>query len=571
MGREASSEFGESIAPEVADEYTLLSTLLFYAHDVGRPVKYIPPAYALDIEKSGILENRKVPGSKGVLWYYEIGGGLNQISDAEEITRLHRSLTFGIWDYVKNKGGYSMENYDLDFVGCIPGKRESRRLMGDYILTQNDITRRCDHEDGVAYGGWSIDLHSLMGVYGKDPVNTHYMLDGIYQIPYRCFYSRNINNLFVVGRCLSATHVAFGTTRVSATLALGGQAVGTAAYLCKKYGVKPRGIYERHVKELRQLLLDQDCYVVGEKWANPYDFALQASVNASSVASLKLDEPEQMVPLDSNHGFSLPVEKYLGHIQIFAEADEDTTLEYEMYISDKRENYHPAFTLRRGTVKTEKGSGWVILDADLKVDRMFVFVELKQNPHIKIAYCSEQIPGVTCVRQYSHSSISKFCSPDGNIKNYFWQGKNSIQGFSICFESFPEEDIYGPRYVNNGYLRPYGLPNLWMACGVQNEWLEIILDKEYTIDRIRITFDALLGFRVGTNEYHDFNTLPTIIRDYDVYIRKEGTYQHISRITGNYERVNTIHAGGVRGDAVKIIVGSTNGSKRAAIQNVNIF
>jgi hypothetical protein len=144
----------------------------------------------------------------------------------------------------------------------VPGKRESRRFTGDYILTQADVEKSPLFPDRVAYGGWPIDLHSPEGTYCKrGPYEVAKDLKGPYSIPFRCLYSQNIENLMFAGRNISATHVAFGSTRVIGTCAVEGQAVGTAAHLCKKHNTLPKNISQRYISELQQQLLKDDCYI----------------------------------------------------------------------------------------------------------------------------------------------------------------------------------------------------------------------------------------------------------------------------------------------------------------------
>ncbi len=150
---------------------------------------------------------------------------------------------YGVWNYIKNSGKFpEAENLTLEWVGHIPGKRESRRFEGDHMLRQQDVVERRLHDDAVAFGGWSIDLHPAEGVFAEIAGSHHLHSEEVYQIRYRCYYSRNIENLFLAGRITSSTHVAFGSTRVMATCALGAQAVAHAAALCIEHGEKPRDI-----------------------------------------------------------------------------------------------------------------------------------------------------------------------------------------------------------------------------------------------------------------------------------------------------------------------------------------
>lgn len=152
------------------------------------------------------------------------------------------------------------KNRKLGWVAYVAGKRESRRLLGDYILKEDDLKKYVVHEDGTAATTWTIDLHY------PDPKNTanfpgeefksiakHSPIYP-YPIPYRCLYSRNVDNLFMAGRNISVTHVALGTVRVMRTTGMMGEVVGMAASLCKKYGETPRGIYRKHLADLKALM-----------------------------------------------------------------------------------------------------------------------------------------------------------------------------------------------------------------------------------------------------------------------------------------------------------------------------
>ncbi len=217
-GREGKAEFGESIAPDVPDEHTLGSSIMFQAKDMGKPVMYIPPPWAKKLpddysdknphRRPGKSDNR--PGiwhGDGVgYWWIEYGGMLNTIDDNETIKQELLAILHGVWDHVKNSGDWRYKdqarNYDLTWVGQIPGKRESRRLVGDYILVEQDVVAGTLFEDQIATGGWSIDLHPPEGFYAPGPPAVHGRLSDLYTIPFRSVYSKNVENLFIGSRCL---------------------------------------------------------------------------------------------------------------------------------------------------------------------------------------------------------------------------------------------------------------------------------------------------------------------------------------------------------------------------------
>jgi hypothetical protein len=193
----------------------------------------------------------------------------------------------GIWDYIKNSGDQpTSANWGMDWCGMIPGKREARRVMGDHILTQNDLLGiNGDFEDAICIGGWPMDDHPPSGfdMHNLKP-NVSIKPPEVYSIPYRCLYSRNIANLMLAGRNISTTHAAFSSSRVMATCSVVGQATGTAAAMCAKHGIMPRQLANDKslVKSLQQILLRDDQTIKNRKNTDPSDFARAAKVTASA-------------------------------------------------------------------------------------------------------------------------------------------------------------------------------------------------------------------------------------------------------------------------------------------------
>lgn len=293
MGRESRDQFGESLAPKIADNCTLPSSLLFRAKDVGHPIAFERPSWAYKFPTDEDLPFRTHSDIQSGFWWISYGGTLNTIKDNEKIRDKLLKILFGVWDHIKNCEDHGADNYALDWVSSIPGKRESRRFIGDYILTQNDLESHALFPDRVAYGGWSIDIHPPEGIFfSGHPSENNFR--GIYSIPFRCLYSKNIENLMMAGRNISVTHIALCSTRLMATCAIEGQAVGAAAYLCNKYNTTPRQIGRNYIAELQQLLLKNDCYIVGLKNQDQCDLAREASVSASSFKSNEY-RPENIV------------------------------------------------------------------------------------------------------------------------------------------------------------------------------------------------------------------------------------------------------------------------------------
>jgi|YNPMSStandDraft_1061717.scaffolds.fasta_scaffold02182_4 hypothetical protein len=283
-GREARSEFGESLAPEKSDGKTLGSSILFTSRDYGRPMPFTPPAWARKVTREQ-LRFRKITSWEYGYWWVEWGGHLDTIRDNERIRFELLSIALGVWDYIKNSGDHpSSANWALDWIGMMTGKRGSRRMVGDHILTQHDLMRGA-FDDAVAIGGWPMDDHPPGGFDRPDlPPNTVLKPPEVYGIPLRSLYSRNISNLMMAGRNISATHVAFTSARVMATCACIGQAVGTAAAVCLKEKLAPRDLARdaAQVKRLQQILLRDDQSLRDVRNEDDHDLARQAEVRASS-------------------------------------------------------------------------------------------------------------------------------------------------------------------------------------------------------------------------------------------------------------------------------------------------
>ena len=271
-GRESAEEFGEDIAPAEADRKTMGMSCLIQAREEPRPSTFIPPKGAYRFTKEDLpyrIPNMDDPYEN--FWYMELGGEDDAIADTERVRDELLKVAYGVWDYVKNapENREKNKNWRLDWVGMLPGKRESRRYVGDHIMTQHDVRGGGRFDDLVAYGGWSMDDHDPAGFRSAGAPTVFHPAPSPYGIPFRCLYSKNIENLLFAGRNISVTHAAMSSTRVMATCALCGQAVGTAAAIAVKEGLTPRGVYETRVKELQRLLMDDDCWLPGFTRAIP--------------------------------------------------------------------------------------------------------------------------------------------------------------------------------------------------------------------------------------------------------------------------------------------------------------
>lgn len=284
-GREAKSTFDESLAVDVADQKTMGNSILFMAQPHEEEMPYTPPSWARKYTTKDFV-HRNIGSYEYGYWWLELGGAIDIISDGQQNRHDLLATLFGVWDYIKNSGNHpESTNWALSWVGMIPGKRESRRIVGPYVMKQQDVQAATLFEDRVAYGGWPLDDHPPGGMDTTGDVPyVSIPLKEPYSIPFRSLFSVNIENLLFAGRNISVSHVALSSTRVMATCATLGQAVGTAMAYCLNHKLTPLSLAttEEQMFKFQQLLLKQDQAILGIRNEDENDLAKNAKVKSSS-------------------------------------------------------------------------------------------------------------------------------------------------------------------------------------------------------------------------------------------------------------------------------------------------
>eukprot|EP00118_Oscarella_pearsei_P028534 m.2400 g.2400 ORF g.2400 m.2400 type:complete len:822 (+) comp8637_c0_seq1:37-2502(+) len=289
QGREAKSQYGESLAMDVADTLTEGTSLAFHARDMGKPMPFKPPPTFTRKFTADDFKFRKISAIDYGYWWIEVSYPYDNVSDGDEIMHELVEALIGIWDYIKNGGGKFSDdptNWALDWFGLYPCKREARRMIGLHVQTQNEIIPEpTDFPDAVCHGGWPLDLHNPKGINDtQHPPYSSIRVPYIYGTPLRCLTSANVPNLMFAGRLASFSHVAFGSQRVMATCMTHGQAAGTAAAYAAQYGKTPQQVAadSNAVWSIQQQLLRDDQFVVHQINQDPRDMALKAKVSATS-------------------------------------------------------------------------------------------------------------------------------------------------------------------------------------------------------------------------------------------------------------------------------------------------
>lgn len=586
IGREARSEYNEEWAPETADDITLGSTLLFYTKDTGQPVKFIPPSFAKDITKTTIPMKRVIrSGDSGChYWWIEWGGELDTVHENERIRDELWSVIYGIWDYIKNSGQFDAENMTLEWVGSIPGKREYRRFIGDYVLTQEDVVSQKAFTDRVAFGGWSIDLHPPQGMYSTESGSKHLYSDGIYHIPFRSLYSANVSNMMFAGRNVSASHVAFGTVRVMATCAVMGEAAGTGAALAVEKGVTPRDICRDHLEELQMTMLRQDASIIGLPHKDARDLAPAAAVSASSFQPLAaVETPFEAYPLEKDLGILFPVEPSVGSFQLLVGASEAAELEVELWDTGRDENYVPANLAARAASKVEPGEKqWITFDLQWKPDRpRNAFVVIKANSAVNVYLSKTTQSGVLSFIKGEKPRVSSNMEeqqPEQPVVQWSMRG---LVRRPICFRALPENaaesSVFSPAKATDGYLRPYGGPHMWLSAPVEDgreEWLELAWEKTVELGRVELIFNDDVNEDLINLHHHKtpFDVMPELVKDYRVEALVDGTWTVLIREAGNRKR-KRVHVleRPVAAGRLRLVVEATNGSRYAELVAVRAF
>ncbi|MFD2671679.1 FAD-dependent oxidoreductase [Marinicrinis sediminis] len=584
LGREAQHEYQEMWAPEQGDEITLGSTILFYTKDAGHPVKFVPPAFAKDINETPIPIKRVIrSGDSGChYWWIEWGGELDTVYENERIRDELWSVIYGIWDYIKNSGRFDSETMTLEWVGAVPGKREYRRFTGDYVLNQNDILAQEPFDDRIGFGGWSIDLHPPQGMYAEESGSKHMHADGIYHIPFRSLYSANVSNLMFAGRDISATHVAFGTTRVMATCAVIGEAAGAGAAFSVRHELSPREVYQEHMQDLQQEMLKMDAALIGLPSRHELNLAQRASVQASSCLTAidTLDRTDSKAyPLSHDIGIILPVDPGFHGLDILVDAKEQSTLRLEVWGTGKKENYVPTEHILTETYTIEKGTRQLVsLPCKWTPDEaQNAFVIIRQNEALSLYVSQQPHSGMLCFQKEAKHLAAKSLEdrPDDQLIVQ-WSMRGLVR-HTFCISTRGETEAFTPQKGIDGYLRPYGGPHMWLSLPIQEhgeQWIMLSWEQEQLIRDIHLTFNDDVNEDLINLHHHrtPFEVIPELVRDYRIEAYVNDRWLQLLTVRDNRQR-KQIHrlpdACATR--RLRVVVEQTNGSPHAELIEMAVY
>ena len=600
FGREATSDFDESLAADEADSVTMSgcimgNTISFRAEPTDHEVPHTRPPWAPRFpseEGFGREVSRIAEGD----WWMEHPGTVDDLAEPERARDELIRISHGYWDYLKNvwSGRDRTRNYRLTRMPHVNARREGRRLVGDYVLTQNDVQRSSRFPDRVSYGGWGIDLHHPEGIFsGEQGPFQCWGEVADYTIPYRCLYSKDIENLFLAGRAVSVTHVALGTVRVMGTLGTLGQAVGVAAALCRRHGVTPRGVYEHHVGELQQKLLRDDQHIPDIANEDPADLAPDADLTATSTATTARLTPAEAKRAHSHlapgrYAILLDpdaVAEGVSSVSVFCSSETGADLVVDAHPLEEEPAMltDPAATGRVGV--SARHVGFVTCPIEAAPGPAGLALVIQPCEGLTLARGEVNVPGV----RY------------GTVAD---DGKLSIGGNRLAFYLDPVLEWpadYAPANVIDGVSRTVGdRSHAWVSDPDRPlpQSLTLEFDGPRRFDTLQLTFDTDMNApRVGHG--HIEGAPHRCVRDYRVEVhngamapqsgaagigdrrrRKRsgrrrravgGEWREVLRESGNYQRHRVHRFESVEADTLRLVVTATHGDPSARVFEVRVY
>lgn len=582
IGREAKHEFNESLAPENPDNTTMSGCLLgtynneqmlgYYAVERDHVVNFQAPDWAVKLPEGQALHrnpNRLYTGE----WWLENSTDWDDLWDQETVRDELIRLNLGYFHWVKNS--YEKKelarHLDLVALGKYNGRRESRRLVGDYMMTENDCVNGTIFEDGVSYCGWTIDVHHSRGIYSglEGPYFSDVQVK-LCAIPYRSLYSQNISNLFCAGRCISVSHLALGSVRVQSTLATLGQVVGLAAVECIKNEIEPRAIYQDHMKEFQQKLLAEDLYIPGIKNEFKNDYAKTSKITASSYTQEPFRTERgvlgKWIRLETVLAMSRPFSNKITCVKPLLKnvSSKNTAVHVSLIGMDFSGDFENAVIIQAKDILVP-GNFEDYLEIDFTVDYTdlhFKSIGLMMEPQEEIYW--RKIDLCSDGRKYGYPiGATGFWQTDkaNSLEVAFWDQQNELADGS------PEQIVNGINRILNKEVYA------WVSDPAEElpQWICLKWDKEITVKHLSIIFDTDMA-----NPSFSYLTQPIVentAKDFEIQVfdTKEKEYKTIETVKDNYKRRFALDAKeGLTISELRIIITKTWGSKSVRIIEVRV-
>lgn len=536
-------------------------SILFFTRQEDHPISFKAPGYAYSMDKiaglinhGGRVVNEKMGGSD--CWWFEFGGSLDTIGKLQDISLELKRLVMGVWNYIKNSGLYDAENYTLEWVGSIPGKRESRRMETAYILTEQDVRTHQEFPDGAFYGGWYMDTHPSDGIHGRDQENCIQVPVNVYQVPLRCLYHPSISNLLFAGRNIGTQRGAFVSSRIMNTCALAGQAAGVLAEAMVRSGKAPDEMAEEDIRSIQRKLLRSDMFIPGLSLTDQENLASQAKAEASSFHKGTCGSAAGLMPVVDDAFVTFPGTG--GSMELTIQAEAEACLTVQWFFSSLPNRFCPGEPGKVITIPVRPG---------------------RQNISLEIPQAGE---GRFCTLVFSEcKSVSVVCV-EKQREGFLCGSRNSPVYFEPMLDYQGDTDFYRPERVLETANRPWNAPNQWRAApGDEDPWLELRWDSLQTIHEIQLYLDPSLNEELPSSrakywqESHHFvprTSMPaSLLRRFILKGQAEdGSWLEIGRIFENFQRLVTVPVEGSPFQALRLEVVKTWGGL-AAVYQISVY
>jgi hypothetical protein len=563
MGQESKSTYGESNSSEFFTPHTLGNTIFFISKKSEKPVRFIPPAYIHSIETverfiscGGRVVNEITNGCD--YWWFEYGGIIDTIKDNQEISIELKRIALGVWNYIKNSGRYNVENLTLEWIGAIPGKRESRRFRGAYVLKQDDVIKNFPFDDTVAYGGWYLDFHPAEGVFSPEQDCIQIPIR-VYNIPFRCLFNPDFPNILFAGRDISVSHAVFASSRIMNTCALTGEAAGTGAVYAIHHNYPPSKFNQNDIHEIQQRLMHQGGLLPGLRKDMGMNLAGSARVSASStLTELNADE-------DAAGSFALEKPWYLlvtkkagvSYCEVMTRSVNPGHSEVRAAVQElpSRAAGDPSSQIL--SLDIHSGTGWTKIDFPSSFIDYEGFVMILGNP----------VDGVSIITE-SIQTTGFLSGLKGSLDYKYPRVRTDIR------------DLYSCKNLNDGMIRPYTIPGAWIsgkedAPSVLFEWDSKITVKEIAVygnpDLSRELVSCITG-SVETRQFMRQSMPPELIKNYRIELCNDGIWNTAGKVTDNWKYKSVFYfSQETFCEAVRVVFESTYGSPRVEIFEIEIF
>lgn len=606
-GREAASEYQESLAPEKADETVMGNTLFFRAKDSGKDVPFKKPDWAASFPTESSLHHRGHSFIDGGYWWIEVGMPYHPIEDNNKTRHEGLRQLLGVWDHIKNGPCNTVDRkkaaqYGLEFVGFWPYKRASRRIIGDYVITQKDVQDPKRLPDAVAHGAWAIDVHVPGGILARDmepyappgnAVNWQDLCTMVYDIPIRALYSRKVTNLFMAGRPISCSYLGFASSRVLSTGSICGQAVGVIASLAKKYQTIPREIAKSHAVEAQQIILRYDGHIPGVENKDPHDLAREAKPTASGDAAMHFPQPNDSRELIRPHAQLFPVSSdHIDQIELLIKSDsnEPTRMSLGLRSASSVWDFRSEEDIKivEATVPP-KSEGWIKFSFRVKVVPAKLYYVYTTGSHpdlfwrsfnetdgkpcqVPVGTTAAVLPEKTAYDKKSKTFRALF--PDVALKDIPGAGKQGhwkplTMGHSLCLKLTPESRAYQADNVIKGTNRPDMWSNIWISDPHKGlpAYLELEWQAPIEFNTVQLSFDTDQNRRVILPLFR----YPDCVKDYVLEYYNGAAWEKILEEKDNYVRRRIHRFTKVRANKFRVRVLGTNGADTARIYEVRIY